>query len=97
MATLKIVLVGTASYESLTNATNFKEHITYYEQHIPRWLPLKCGHFTSNVGAMTMHDKLMETAQPDDQISAVCSLCDHAIFTNVSAKTIDIQGLNNCI
>jgi hypothetical protein len=73
------------------------EHIDFYDQIVPRWVPLWCGHLASNLTLGVQHRRLAEIALPQCGTTARCSICKTILFPRTRFEIIDANGLNNYV
>ena len=76
---------------------NESETTTIYGREMPRWIPLRCGHYADNTNACPQGRELLNNAGINDQVFTTCSLCDFMIFSQVRAEIVHMNGLNNFI
>jgi len=76
---------------------NESETTTIHGREMPRWIPLRCGHYAETIKVCQQSDELFNNVDPNDHVSATCSRCSGWIFYYVRASTIEDNGLPNFI
>jgi hypothetical protein len=77
---------------------DLRDRIGYYEQTVPRWILLPCGHVASTLEIFKQHIELFDNNGGRRMlVSARCSLCNNVIFQSVQGEIVDANGLSNFI
>jgi hypothetical protein len=80
-----------------TAVVNVGETTVIHDREMPRWIPLRCGHYADTIKVCQQSDELFNNAGPNDWVSATCLECTTLIFSYVRASTIEDHGLPNLI
>lgn len=88
--------VTVQSFDRL-DVADANEHIDFYDQIVPRWVPMRCGHLASNLTLGVQHNRLAEIALPQTLTTARCSICKTILFPRTRFEIIDANGLNNYV